>query len=408
MSAVQPVRPDSQSRSIACLAIPSLAFQCELLERPGLAGTPVALSDEARGRVVDVTREARVFGVQAGMTLREAVALCPTLQVLEPRPALVARYADSLVEAMGTVSPLIEEAAQGIVFADLRGTEGLYPRIEDLRRAILGGLPARLRPQLGVAGHRLTAFVAALRAALSEAVQVPVVEAEAFLAREPVSLLPLTLDDIERLRLLGIDTCGQFGTLPRHAVEAQFGFPGGIAWLAARGEDPRPVRPRPWERERVVEHVQAEPPLISRESILHALEQMLGRALRHPQARNRFVRLVRVQAETERGGLWEREQVLREPLGDRARLWTVLHSLVEYGEFPGPLSLVTLELGGLTQESGRQHSLFTEQMRRRDQLDEMVRHLKVRFGESPIARVVEVEPWHRLPERRRALLEYDP
>jgi DNA polymerase-4/protein ImuB len=135
---------------------------------------------------------------------------------------------------------------------------------------------------------------------------------------------------------------------------------------------------------------------------------MLGRALRHPSTLHRFVRLVRLHAETERGGLWEREQVLREPLGDRARLWTVLRALVEYAELPGPLSLVTLELGGITMESGRQYGLFDEQTRRRDQLDEMVRHLKVRFGESPLAHVVDVEPWHRLPERRRALLEYDP
>ena len=86
----------------------------------------------------------------------------------------------------------------------------------------------------------------------------------------------------------------------------------------------------------------------------------------------------------------------------------LLRTLVEYAEFPGPFTFLSLELGGLTEESGRQYSLFTEQTRRREQLDEMVRHLKVRFGESPLARVVEVEPWHRLPERRRALLEYDP
>jgi DNA polymerase-4/protein ImuB len=135
---------------------------------------------------------------------------------------------------------------------------------------------------------------------------------------------------------------------------------------------------------------------------------MLGRALRQPRARHRFVRLLRVHAETERGDLWKREQVLREPLGDRARLWTVLRSLVEYAEFPGPFSLVALEHGGLTEESGRQPGLFTDQTRRREQLDEMVRHLKVRFGESPVAHVVDVEPWHRLPERRHALLEYDP
>lgn len=395
-------------RAVACLAIPSLAFQCELVERPGLVGTPVALSDVGRVRVVEVTREARLHGVRVGMTLRDAVALSPMLTILEPRPALVTRYAESLVEAMAGVSPLVEEAEQGIVFADLRGTEALYPRLEDLRRAVFSGVSGRLRPQLGVAGHRLTAYLAALRVEPWAAKQVPQDEAAAFMADELVRHLPLPAEDVERLHLLGIDTCGQLAALPRTAVEAQFGSAGGVAWLAARGEDPRPVRPRQWERERVVEHVQAEPPLVSREAILHGVEQMLGRTLRHPRARNRFVRTVSLRGETERGALWEHEQVLREPLGDRARLWTVLRTAIEYSDLPGPLSLLTLELGGLTEESGRQQSLFTEQMRRREQLDEMVRHLKVRFGESPVARVVDVEPWHRLPEHRHALLEYDP
>ncbi len=407
MSTARLPLPD-HSRAIACLAIPALAFQCELVERPGLAGAPVALSDLGRGRVVEVTREARLHGVRTGMTLRDAVAVCPTLTILEQRPALVARYAASLVEAMASVSPLVEEAEPGIVFADLRGTEALYPRIEDLRRAVFAGVPERLSPQLGLGSHRLTAYLAARRAEPSAVVQVSEGEAATFMADESVRYLPLAPEDIEQLHLLGIDACGQLAVLPRHAVEARFGLAGGVAWLAARGEDPRPLRPRPWERERVVEYVQAEPPLVSREAILHGIEQMLGRALRHPRARNRFVRSIRLWAETERGALWEHDQVLREPLGDRARLWTVLRTAVEYAEFPGPFSLVTLELGGLTEESGRQHSLFVEQSRRSEQLDEMVRHLKVRFGESPITRVVDMEPWHRLPERRHALLEYDP
>jgi hypothetical protein len=32
----------------------------------------------------------------------------------------------------------------------------------------------------------------------------------------------------------------------------------------------------------------------------------------------------------------------------------------------------------------------------------------VRFGHSPVAQVVGVEPWSRLPERRYALMDYDP
>lgn len=402
-------RSDAPSRALACLAIPSLTFACEMAERPVLAGMPVALSDEAHARVVEVTREARRHGVRAGMTLLDAVGLCPTLTVLEPRPALATRIAEALVDAMCSVSPLVEEAKPGVVFADLRGTEGLYPRLQDLRDAVFAGIPEGLRPQFGVAGHRFTAWVAASRAEPGTLQHVPIDDAATFLAPRAVSWLPLEVEVVARLRLLGIKTCGQFAALPRYAVEAQFGFPGGLAWLAARGEDPAPIRPRSWEQERVVEVSQAEPPLVSREAILHALDQMLGRALRQPRARHRFMRLVRLRAEGEHGGLWERHQVLREPLGDRARLWTVIRAAIEGAELPGPLTLVSLELGGLTAESGRQRNLFdTDRTRRREELDEMVRHLKVRFGQSPLARVVEVEPWHRLPEHRHALLEYDP
>ena len=342
------------------------------------------------------------------MALRDAVGHCRTLTVLEPRPALVTHYADALVETLAAVSPLVEEAEQGLVFADLRGIEGLYPRLGDLKRAVFAGVPERLPAQLGVSEARFTAQVAALRAATCEVLCVALVDAPAFLAAEPVALLPLEREAVERMHMLGIDTCGAFAALPRSALEAQFGFPSGVAWLAVRGEDPVPVRPRPWERERVVEHVQAEPPFISRESVLYAIEHMLARALRHPRARHRFVRQLQLRAETERGALWECTQVLREPLGDRGRLWTLLRSLVEYSDFPGPFTFISLELSGLTEESRRQRSLFVEQTRRREQLDEMVRHLKVRFGASPVIRVVGIEPWHRLPEHRRALLEYDP
>lgn len=393
---------------LACLAIPSLAFACELAERPALAGEPAALTDEAGLRVVEVTARARAHGVRPGLSVREAAALCPPLVVVEPRPARVQRIAETLVEAMASVSPVIEEAAPGVVFADLHGTERLIPHLDDLARIAFAAVPRTLQPRLGVAGHRFTAQMAAHRAEPRTALAVHTEEAAAFLAREHVSHLPLDEEAVERLLLLGIDSCGALARLPRHAVEAQFGPPGGRAWLAARGEDPTPLTARPWERERVVEQVQAEPPLVSKEAVALAVEQLLGRALRHASVRHRSVRTLRLRGETERGQLWERHQVLREPSGDRARLWTALRPQIEYAQFPGPLARIELELGGLTAESARQRSLFHEQVRRREQLDEMVRHLKVRFGASPVARVVAVEPWHRLPERRYALLDYDP
>ena len=43
-----------------------------------------------------------------------------------------------------------------------------------------------------------------------------------------------------------------------------------------------------------------------------------------------------------------------------------------------------------------------------DSLRSAVRELKLRLGHSPLYRVVEVDPMSRIPERRHALLSFDP
>ena len=394
--------------SFACLLVPSIALACELAERPGLVGQPVALADEAGVRVADATPEAAMHGVRPAMTLREAVAYCPMLAVLEPRPARMARAAEALVEALETVSPLVEEAEPGVVYVELLGLEGLYPEPGMLERAILEAAPAALHPRLGIAAERFTAYAAARSVAEGEARRIEPGGGASFLADRPADWLPLDGEGLKRLRLFDVHTLGEFAALPRQAVAAQFGAAGDRAWLAARGRDPTPLRPRPWARERVIEHAQLQPPLVSREAVLLIAQQLLGRALGHPRALRRFVRAVRLRATIADDRLWERTQTLKEPTGDRDRLWVAIRPLLEYADFPGPIAELELELGGLTAESGRQGGLLVDHARRRERLDEMVRHLKLRYGHSPVAKVVEVEPWSRIPERRHALLDYDP
>ena len=40
-------------------------------------------------------------------------------------------------------------------------------------------------------------------------------------------------------------------------------------------------------------------------------------------------------------------------------------------------------------------------------LEESLRQLKARYGYCPVGRVVEMEPWSRVPERRLALIDFD-
>ena len=74
---------------------------------------------------------------------------------------------------------------------------------------------------------------------------------------------------------------------------------------------------------------------------------------------------------------------------------------------PGPLEEVSLTLKDMAGEAGRQESLFHE-VRRREQLREAIAQIKVSQRRNPIYQIREVEPWSRIPERRRALMPYEP
>ena len=106
--------------------------------------------------------------------------------------------------------------------------------------------------------------------------------------------------------------------------------------------------------------------------------------------------------------MWECIHTVKEPTNDRARLWRAIEVLLERAVWPGPLAQLELELGELTAESGRQSTFFADHGHKRELLDQTVQHLNVRYPQFPLKRVVEVEPWSRIPERRSGLLDYAP
>jgi DNA polymerase-4/protein ImuB len=72
-----------------------------------------------------------------------------------------------------------------------------------------------------------------------------------------------------------------------------------------------------------------------------------------------------------------------------------------------PIEELSLELMGLGGEGAKQVSFFSVHAKQEEQIAEAARQLSARYGETPLARVVEVEPWSRIPERRWALVPYD-
>ena len=185
------------------------------------------------------------------------------------------------------------------------------------------------------------------------------------------------------------------------------GFEGELAWDLAAGRDRAPLRP-PRRSPRLAERLVLEAPLASRLALLAAWEQTLSRLARRRAFRGLVARQALLVAATERGRQWTRTITFKEPLHEARRIWAALRPPLEEAEFPGPLSELLVELRGLEPAAGQQLALPSARSVLRGRLEEGLRQLKARYGYCPVGRVVEVEPWNRVPERRLALIDFDP
>ena len=98
---------------------------------------------------------------------------------------------------------------------------------------------------------------------------------------------------------------------------------------------------------------------------------------------------------------------MREATSDRARL--ALSALPRLGEIPAPVS--ELWIGGDASGALGGHQLTaipSPAEERRTRAGEAVRQVRAAQGDGAMLRVVEIEPWSRLPERRWALTPLEP
>jgi hypothetical protein len=134
----------------------------------------------------------------------------------------------------------------------------------------------------------------------------------------------------------------------------------------------------------------------------------LSRLLRQQGFRGLAARQAELRAATERGRQWSRTITFKEPLANFRQMWPAFRAVLDEAQFPGPLSELSIELLGLGQAMGQQLALPNARSTMRGRLEEGLRQLKARYGYCPVGRVVEVEPWNRIPERRLALIDFDP
>jgi DNA polymerase-4/protein ImuB len=117
----------------------------------------------------------------------------------------------------------------------------------------------------------------------------------------------------------------------------------------------------------------------------------------------------------EDGQAWERQVTFREPVSSVERMLLAIRPKIESAIASGALAPCTeigVSLLDVCGENVSQLHLFPSQRARsavqEERMAEAARQLKARYGRPVLARILEVEPWSRIPERRFALIDYDP
>jgi protein ImuB len=269
----------SKFMRLACLYVPDFLLAALLRAEPDLIGTPLAVVDELRplARLKAISAEAVRRGVTVDLTAAQAKAIAADLTVRQVAPDTLRAAQAALCDAAESFTPRVEDAGDGIAYLDLEGLGALFESESRLanalaQRAMHLGLEARI----GVAGSKVAAYLAACHG--GGVTVIPPGEEWHFLAPVPLKLLEPGPELAVALQRWGIRCIGDLAALPITAVGTRLGPEGVSLVRRTRGEDERPLVPRPLPLQ-FEESVEIEYGIEALEPLLFVLRGLLDRLI---------------------------------------------------------------------------------------------------------------------------------
>ena len=237
----------SEQRKIIHIDADSFYASVETRENPALQGKPLAVGGRAdrRGVIATANYAARGYGVRSAMASSRAMSLCPDLLILPPRFELYrevsSRFRAIFQDYTDLIEPLsLDEAYLDVTHADqCQGSATLIAR--EIRQRVRGELG--LTVSAGIAPNKFLAKVASDWNKPDGMLTITPEEVADFVVALPVSKINgVGRVTAEKLRKMGVVTCGDLQGLPLEALAKRFGKYGKRLFDVARGVDNRRVQ----------------------------------------------------------------------------------------------------------------------------------------------------------------------
>ena len=289
-------------RKIIHIDADSFYASVEMRENPELRDKPIAVggSSERRGVIATANYAARAFGVHSAQPSARARQLCPELIIISPRFELYRSVSAQFREIFSEFTDRIEPLSLDEAYLDVSdcpefgGSATLIA--EEIRRRVRSDL--RLTVSAGVAPNKFLAKVASDWNKPDGIFTIPPDKVADFVLELPVSRINgVGRVTTEKLRKMGVETCGDLQQVPIEDLAKRFGKYGPRLAELAQGVDNRDVKTSRIRKSISVERtyardLQSETELSEAlENILEELDQRFGRIDSQYFPTKRFVKL---------------------------------------------------------------------------------------------------------------------
>jgi protein ImuB len=203
---------------------------------------PLALVTKAKGalRLHAVNAQAQALGLIPGLTLADARARVPDLEVADWDEAADAALLERLARACLDWTPLVTPVPPDTIILDIAGTEHLHGGEAALMQRITSAMAAR-----GLTVRIAGAMTAAAARALAHHAALPVTDERAAIRALPVAALDLAAEAELALRRAGLSSIGAVAQRSSASIAARFGMAAVIALRRLLGEETAPIVPLP-------------------------------------------------------------------------------------------------------------------------------------------------------------------
>ncbi len=342
----------------------SFFASCEQLTRPTLRDRPVLVGGvSGRGVVAGASYQARALGCHSAMPMFQAKPLIGYRGVVvSPRKSLYTAVSRRVFEVVARVAGVIEQISIDEAYLDpeemrTASAEEAVTWAEELRRLIRE--ETGLTASIGIGPGKQYAKIGSGQAKPDGVFILPPEHLQEILDPLPVSVLwGIGKVTSAKLKMLGVDTIGQFAAMSQEEVSRELGDTvGRTLWKIARGYDPRPVQPRAEAKQISSEHTYPKD-LSTASDVDAAIARAASEAYSRLREDGRGARTVTVKLRMATFRVESRSTSLPYATDDAAVLSATAAQLARYPEELGPIRLVGVSYSGL--EAERQGILFPE------------------------------------------------